>query len=835
MNYKKLSTTLVTLTIVIGLLVPTIFIHSALAADPSDWYMTVDGVLDSDYYALYQYETDKSLTIGFSKFGELINSETNTGLEYGAVDPFAPAAGTAVTPQVPKHMWLQGWFVNITYTHRTQGLRNVWATAMHSDSIEYGNDWIRVDYYDDYSYSHGFEDPRDPGYLIYDSNPYGSIMSHGGRKTNGTAVTAPIEVLYNGPREFIAVCRTTIYDHSIYESNSTTGDIALVELAITIRFDKVKKEVTLLKDVKSLLAWKEGEKMKIEFSNRGEVDLGTETTGYGSYAHFFTEGTSTSEPADNDEDGQLTVYNSSWSLIKSEDPQDTDYPDFSASGPYPQDVDATFDVAQAINSEAGYVWYAAFWPSLNDWSIDGWDNWWHSLKAYDPHYIDYRNSGAEPFIPFYIGEWDFELWHTADSQMRTQFRGVTVYGIVDYHDAVDDSVIDSEVQYYLDEKFNPWDLYSAVHEKNCSRWVEFFSGTGAQTDFTLDKTPLDPATTAAGWEEYRNSSEKVLVNGALQVPDRAVPPLAATTYTYTLSGDTISFSTPPPPGVSNIKVLYSTDDVYEQIDDNLFGPARYEWVVVGRDAQSVDSAGAVFVSASIKQKNMTLGLSGEDIWETDYANQIPYTLSKFGSGSTMADYKDMLGRAALKDDWCTYWPVASSNTAGVGGPVANGLSYYANDFTDAFYGLWDYAGTGYSNKITGITCWNRAWTGTSYNVYDSYDDPTVGYAVISTYKDINGTVVFVIWGNMGRDTYYATQWLHGDAAREINPGILQLQESPRGLTSIILKIDYTDAKHPTFSVPELLGTISETYWEHTYVNIYTGNEMTEIKGGIHDP
>ena len=107
--------------------------------------------------------------------------------------------------------------------------------------------------------------------------------------------------------------------------------------------------------------------------------------------------------------------------------------------------------------------------------------------------------------------------------------------------------------------------------------------------------------------------------------------------------------------------------------------------------------------------------------------------------------------------------------------------------------------------------------------------------MISTYKDINGTVIFEVWGHWGRDTYYATQWLHGDAARGINPGILQLQEAPRGLTSIILKITYTDPKHPTFSIPECLGTITERQWVHTYTNIYTSANVTEIKGGIHDP
>jgi len=86
-------------------------------------------------------------------------------------------------------------------------------------------------------------------------------------------------------------------------------------------------------------------------------------------------------------------------------------------------------------------------------------------------------------------------------------------------------------------------------------------------------------------------------------------------------------------------------------------------------------------------------------------------------------------------------------------------------------------------------------------------------------------VLFLVWGHWGRDTYYATQWFHGDVARGIPPGIVQLQDAPECLTSIILRIDYEYPDHPTFSIPECLGTISETEWIHD----------DEVKGGIHDP
>jgi len=79
-----------------------------------------------------------------------------------------------------------------------------------------------------------------------------------------------------------------------------------------------------------------------------------------------------------------------------------------------------------------------------------------------------------------------------------------------------------------------------------------------------------------------------------------------------------------------------------------------------------------------------------------------------------------------------------------------------------------------------------------------------GYAVISVYKDLNGTIGFLIWGMQGQDTYYAAKWFWDE-------GIVYLQGENRGVTDIILEIDYptADPTHPTVSIKERLGTISE--------------------------
>jgi hypothetical protein len=391
-----------------------------------------------------------------------------------------------------------------------------------------------------------------------------------------------------------------------------------------------------------------------------------------------------------------------------------------------------------------------------------------------------------------------------------EFRGVTVYGLTNNWDGDDmdiddkhDDVVDREVWYLLDEVFWPWDLDYMIY-KDTAREVEFFDGDDETMDFNLTYTPY-----VGVWDNYWTFDERVLVDGELQVPERAIPPHEETNYTYTVSQGGgqwwINFTEAPPEGDKNIKVLYST--THERFEIPHGGPTyagRYEWTVVGRDAASVDSVGAALVTAAFKNKAIEIGMAGLDMWDTELANQIPHVMRKFGTGDTMNDYHydHAAGdhRAALRDDWCTTWPVASSNMIGVGGPLANVYAYYMNDFTEAYY-------DSTSGEIETSTCWNK-------NSYASDED--TGYAVISTYKDINGTVNLVIWGHWGRDTFYASKWFH-------EVGAVQLQDVPWCVTGIVLEIDYTEHE-PEVSVAEVLGTISEAEWIHG----------EEEKGGIHD-
>jgi len=77
-----------------------------------------------------------------------------------------------------------------------------------------------------------------------------------------------------------------------------------------------------------------------------------------------------------------------------------------------------------------------------------------------------------------------------------------------------------------------------------------------------------------------------------------------------------------------------------------------------------------------------------------------------------------------------------------------------------------------------------------------------GYAVVSVYKDLNGTIGFLIWGFTGDDTYYAAKWFW-------ETGIEYLQTENRGVTDIILEIDYTTGcPYSASRTDERLGTIA---------------------------
>jgi hypothetical protein len=909
--------------------VPAVAPGLPAGADIPEWYETVKGVLNSDTYSLYPYQK-KSLNIGFSKFGEMLNLLDKVGLEYDTRDPFAPPAGPSIPVGIPQRKWFSGWLINITYRHATASpsYRNIWAVALHAsvDTTDYGNGWIRVD--------NGLvdvsggkkvglnvewnEDPADPGNFLTEDG-LGLIPGavDGGRKTNGSAVTLPMKVLYDGPRRYVAQLETIISD-VLSDTAIPLVTEPLVKIVYTIDFNKVKKEVNVIKDVKLLFVkfqygietidpWAKADHnaaslwphnvpydgdetlavsyqgMYVQFSNRGEWDLGPAPV-FDSYAHFYTDGPGENKFADAPQnnpswEGLATAYDREYALIR------TAPPNKNARWGIEPDVNGleTYDVAQVISSDLKYVGFAAFWPSLSDWSVDGvTDNlWWKSLVNNDIHREDCR---IEPFTsPFVIGEWDFILTPTpfydpvSKIEGDLQFRGVTVYGVTDLNmidgvvgvqvdsiDAADrvkvgdgddenrallaTNILDREVYYQLSEVFKPWDLQKSVskmpgplpvcNSSIAERHVDKYVGSGYDRDldatwtyagyiggapfrskaYDFDGIIGDDDKEKGEWWAYSTFAERIIDDGVLLkrgkdyvIIDKGAPDLLNCTIHF-ING-----------GSGKIKILYSVDE------------AAYEFAAVGQLAASVDSIGAAMVTQAFAYvRDITVQWGAVDTRDFGNGETVPFLMAKFGAGWAKTDYyydiEEESGdyRLALKDDWSTTVPIASASLIGVGGPVPNLVAEYFNEFSPV---IWRGTYFGIADLLpVSDYWWNKGTDVTAgpYNVEKAVKGP-LGYAVVTAYKDINGTIGFMVWGLTANDTFWASQALFNTGGIAWKPGIdiyknLRLDDSTQGGNGN----GDLDTKDPLVDVPlKVVVFLLKKGWSMEEISLKLTESMVE--------
>jgi hypothetical protein len=222
-----------------------------------------------------------------------------------------------------------------------------------------------------------------------------------------------------------------IYDY--HQASQTM--LALVDVKLTFIFDKVDKQVVILKDVKLLdqpkfvmqpltLEVPEGESsvevvipagLLIQFSNREEWDLGSAPE-YSSYAHYYNA-------------SLTTAYNQSWTLLQTLPAGYTlDGTEMALYGGEPTDP-GTYDLAQVISNDGDYVGFVAHWPSVSDWTVNAGDDdiWWRRMVAADPHSAD---GPVEPWLaPLTVGEWDFVLAESAEElgvPVAEQFRRISL-------------------------------------------------------------------------------------------------------------------------------------------------------------------------------------------------------------------------------------------------------------------------------------------------------------------------------------------------------------------------------------------------------------------------
>jgi hypothetical protein len=315
------------------------------------------------------------------------------------------------------------------------------------------------------------------------------------------------------------------------------------------------------------------------------------------------------------------------------------------------------------------------------------------------------------------------------------------------------------------------------------------------------------------WDQYNTFAERVLINGTLWArhdsvksyetldPSKAGTDVNRDYYTIDFSNGTLWFYrynaiTEEYEQITlkvgtTIKILYST------IEFCTIG--RYEWNVVGTVSAAIDSAGAAMVSDAFEEwKDIEVYKAALELKEATWGPYAPYLLREQGvANRSRSQYRGNLNRLSLKDDWCTTYPISSSNIIVIGGPSANGLAEYFNDYTDAFLTKSDVSTsdlTGWGIYAPG--CWNKT------RAYYGGASGASGYAVISTYLDLNGTIGFIVWGYDGQDTYYACYALRH--------GLIEyLQYLQPGVTTLILKMTYSGSCAPTISIVESLGIFTE--------------------------
>jgi len=467
--------------------------------------------------------------------------------------------------------------------------------------------------------------------------------------------------------------------------------------------------------------------------------------------------------------------------------------------------------------------------------------------CYSPSYGMYR----EPYAPFVIGEWDFELDFDNVEASTHQFRCVSVYGLTDLNNGVDPNQgikvgsgesakmgfrIDSEVQYQLAKTFNPIDLKDAA-EDDTFRWCQkgdlttTITLTAHNTDKygnTYENCDLHSLWIPSKWGAYCNDSEKVILFDSAGAKE----PLLLTRGThYTIGGTpwTIVLNTGAISSYSSYdyyKVLYTTKITTETMHEG-----RYEWIIVGETSHASDSIGSDMLTISLSEwKDVEVWTSALDIESETYGPSMPRVLRRYATMQhNRLDYQyDNAGgdeRYAFRDDWSTPedwdmedtinpYAVSSGALIVVGGPINNGAASYWNDFTDALvftnYGTGYYA-PGCWARVSQPTLGSLELRGTDmdelakddlwYNSASTED--TYGYAIVSVYKDLNETVGLVVYGYTAEDTYYTCYALRG--------GLLEwFQTLDEGVTTVVLEIDYSSLHPVTFHVKECLGPFTET-------------------------
>jgi hypothetical protein len=773
-THKHLITLTLALLLLSSLFVGVAFAFKSGASSVSGAdYVVLEGVAGNDYYDGRQYSyninqwaydtyyvpddggeypapnpanwwfnANKSLRLAMTEYGEFATPSTaqsgpQAGIAYGYNAAEWTQTESWAAMAINPALYIQGWVFYMNYT-RAALPRALEAYAIYSDTST-----------------------SESARKVYSWVGDRASNAVGAQLTAGSLVTSGVQVLYDSARLVAGRTSITILDGA--HSNEQVAKITL-----TVVFNKDTKYATIYKDVKILLDPKILDEIKdISFGERYELDL--------------ARGDNTVNPSNQAWVHYYGAYDNS-------------------TYQHPVTGDTQYDVVQAFNPAKNYTYFAAYWPNATEYSVydplvPDLPNGYTRVLPNGRQVADIPSPPGEPNTPWIFAQWRYNntmyrnLCNFLAKAAQREIRFVEVVGMTDYNwgstayapwraqdanefqGAINN--VDMEVQFLLNNVFNPEDLNSVDDES--FMWI----GVG-QPSMAVDSLG------AAFLYDYNDVSAEPMAFFDKNDTAGTIP--------YGLSG-VGNFATNYVETFSNSGKGTGTDTTtYKRT--GLMGFAFYYYDgTTGRTPPQPIAGGRSYV------------LPG--YW---YPSKDPLT-ERWTANSALTSF------ASSQYDGIAYSP---NGIITVGGPKANQLSRYFNDMNFAIdrEGTTAYALVN-GGSVTGTAPTSDASIGTfdffplsSWASSMSTFSYTSGYAVISVARDLNGTRGFSVYGWDGRDSYWAAAWasqMMGDYDGWI----------PDGCTAIILQITYNGAnREPTaFTVVKALGTITE-FGYNSFASMY---------------
>ena len=598
-------------------------------------------------------------------------------------------------------------------------------------------------------------------YGNYNPTDVGAVL------TAGTLVPSGIQILYDSARLVIARTGTVIHDAFYNE------DVA--EVFVTVNFYKDMKYAIVDYDVKILVEPKILDLISdFAFSNRYELDIAANINpSNAAYVHYY--------------------HNQGNSVYM-----------------YPLTGNTTYDLLQAYDVGHNYIFFAGYWPSTTEYSVYGQllpnpagnsvDNLPYNTAVAD--LPGPPTSPKEPSTPWVIAQWryntttypDLDTWLAKGANREMRFVGV--FGMTDFNadpkpakwindtDGFGGSnQIDAEVLYTMNNVFRPTDLNS-LKTSPPFMWTGL-GQSAATTDsagssllggaFGPTETPLalfDRNDTAFPW-----SAPVVTMEGSMPYGLDAFGGNYYQTFSNSGAGtgsDTTSYKRT---GLLSFVPNASEEIETGTTESNSFPPQP---VAGGWD------------------------MTDYDVW---YPSVNPITQA-WPYPFTTSSNSVAMGAAI------TYSP---NGILTLGGPKANGLTRYFNDFgavvaregTAGSYYAWVHGGTvsgtaptSDPNQVTldyfPVSTWDVKPPSGTFGFGPNY-------AVISLVRDVNGTRGLAIYGWNGRDTFWASAWASQYIFGAASAGL------PSGTVALILQMTYggPNGEPTAFTIVGAYGTITE--------------------------